>query len=150
MEACGLGHALLAANDQMIPTASPGNLPKPSGIPADPGLETLMVSLDATRSALGPVVDAFLRRRQADDAAGLLLDRLDALFKLLGRTYLPQSEGGQRVNLERVYNAVRLAAFALSRLTGSALSNAELADMHDDLLRLWRVLEDILPSSEGE
>ena len=149
LEACGLGHALLAADDQMITTASPGALPRPSGIPTDPGVETLMVRLDATRSVLEPVVDGFLRQRPSDHAADLLLDRLDALFRLLDRTYLPQSEGGQRVNLERIHNAVRPAAIALSRLTGSALSNDKLGSIHEDLSRLLRVLDDILPINDS-
>jgi len=149
MEACGLGHVLLAADDQMIATASPGALPRPSGIPADPGLETLMVKLIDTRSRLEPVVDRFLRQRPSDDAADLLLDWLDALFKLLDRTYLTQSEGGQRVNLERIHNAARPAAIALSRLTGSALSNDELSSIHEDLSRLLRVLDDFLPINDS-
>jgi hypothetical protein len=150
MEACGLGHVLLAADDQMITAASPGALPRPFGIAADPGLETLTERLDATRSVLGPVVDGFLRHRPSDHAADLLLDRLVALFNLLDRTYLPESEGGQRVNLERIRVAVRPAAIALSRLTGSALSNEELSSMHEDLSRLLRVLDDILPINDSQ
>ena len=148
MEACGLGHVLLAANYQVTTTASPGALPRPSGIP-DPRLETLIVTLDDTRSVLERVVDRFLRQRPSDHAADLLLDRLVALFKLLDRTYLPQSEGGQRVNLERIRNSVRPAAIALSRLIGSALSNDELSLIHEDLSRLLRVLDDILPINDS-
>jgi hypothetical protein len=149
MEACGLGHVLLAANDLTTAIAPPALL-GPFGIPADPGLETLMVALDATRSVLSPVVDDFLRRRPSDDAADLLLEHLDGLFKLLNRTYLPQSEGGQLVNLERINDEVRPAAIALSRLIGSTLSTAELSSTHKDLSRLLQVLDDILPSSERE
>jgi hypothetical protein len=145
MEACGLGHVLLAANDQMITTALPGALPRPSGIPEDPGLETLMVTLDTARSVLEPVVDGFLRQRPSARIADLLLDRLVALFKLLDRIYLPQSEGGQLVNLERIHNAVRPASIALSRLNDSAFSEDELSSIHKHLSRLLRVLDDILP-----
>jgi hypothetical protein len=147
MEVCGLGHVLLAANKQ-ITTDSPGTFPKPSGIPGDTGLEKLMVKLVDTRSALEPVVDGFLRQRPSDHAADLLLDRLIALFKELDRTYVPQSEGGQRVNLERIHNALRPAAIALSRLTGSVLSNDELSSIHKDLSWLLRALDNTLPIND--
>lgn len=146
MEACGLGHVLLAAGDQMITEAAlPGALPAPAGIPADPGLGNLMAKLDAVRSALEPLVDGFLRQRPSAHAADLLFGRLEDLFKQLDRTYLPQIEGGQRVNLERVRNAVRLGAIALSRLIDSTPPDDELSVIHEEISRLLRVLDDILP-----
>jgi hypothetical protein len=147
MEACGLGHALLAANDQMITATSPNARPIPRGIQSDPDLGELMIRLDGARSALEPKVDVFLSQRPSDQAADLLQTRVDALFKLLDKTYLPQSEGGQRVNLGRIRDAALVAAIALSRLIGAALPNTELGFTYNDLSRLLRVLDDILPSS---
>ena len=147
MEACGLGHALLAANDQMITATSPNARPRPRGIQSDPDLGELMIRLDGARSALEPKVDVFLSQRPSDQAADLLQTRVDALFKLLDKTYLPQSEGGQRVNLGRIRDAALVAAIALSRLIGAALPNTELGFTYNDLSRLLRVLDDILPSS---
>jgi hypothetical protein len=149
MEACGLGHALLAASNQTITAASPGARPRPRGIQSDPDLGELSIRLDAARSALEPVVEGFLSQRPASQAADLLQTRVDALFKALDKTYLPQSEGGQRVNLGRIRDAALVCAIALSRLIGEALPNAELGSTYNDLSRLLRVLDDILPSSGG-
>jgi hypothetical protein len=146
MEVCGLGHALLAADDDMVATASSGARPGPAGIPSDPGLGILMAKFDEVRSAVRPVFDRFLHERPSRNAADLLTDRLEDLFKLLDRTYLPQMEGGQRVNLDRVRNAVRLGALGLSSLISSAPSHDELGTIHEELSRLLRVLDDILPS----
>ncbi len=149
MEVCGLGHVLLAAGDHMATTASSGVPPGPVGIPADPGLEILMTTFDEVRSAVKPVFDRFLRERPSSNAADLLVVRLDDLFQLLDRTYLPQMEGGQRVNLERVRKAVRLSAFGLSNLTDSATSHGELDTIHEELSGLLRVLNDILPINDS-
>jgi hypothetical protein len=148
MEVCGLGHVLLAADEHIVLTASSGARPGPAGIPADPSLGILMARLDEVRSAVRPVFDRFLHERPSRHAADLLTGRLEDLFKLLDRTYLPQMEGGQRVNLERVRKAVRLGALGLSSLTASPPSHDELGTIHEELSRLLRVLDDILPSDD--
>jgi hypothetical protein len=149
MEVCGLGHVLLAADDHMATTASFGVPPGPVGIPADPGLEILMTAFYEVRLAVKPVFDRFLRERPSSNAADLLVVRLDDLFQLLDRTYLPQMEGGQRVNLERVRKAVRFGALGLSSLTDSAPSHDELDTIHEELSGLLRVLNDILPINDS-
>lgn len=148
MEVCGLGHVLLAADDHMAATTSPGARPGPAEIPADPGLGSLMATFDEVRSAVKPVYDRFLHERPSRHAADQLIGRLDDLFKLLDRTYLPQMEGGRRVNLERVRKAVRLGALGLSSLIDSAPSHSELSAIHEELSGLLRVLDDILPSDD--
>ena len=148
MEVCGLGHVLLAADDHTAATTSSDTRPGPAGIPADPGLGILMTTFDEVRSAVKPVFDRFLHERPSRRAADLLVGRLDDLFKLLDRTYLPQMEGGQRVNLERIRKAARHGALGLSSLIESAPSHNELSTIHEELSGLLRVLDDILPSEE--
>jgi hypothetical protein len=148
MEVCGLGHVLLAADDHMAATTSSGAQPGPAGTPADPGLGILITTFDEVRSAVKPVCDRFLHERPSRHAADLLVGRLADLFKLLDTTYLPQMEGGQRVNLERVSKAARLGAIGLSSLINSAPSHSEVSIIHEELSGLLRVLDDILPSDD--
>jgi hypothetical protein len=133
--------------DGEVPYIGPSGAPDP--VPrsiSDPNDEYLISKLDDLRRDIKSILPNFFIKRPKQEVVGLLVEQMSVLFYQVDEIVnTPQTpKRGRKVNFDRIRVALREAAIATSLLLGRDASTDELADMHERLLKLCRLLDDIV------
>lgn len=98
--------------------------------------EILQQRARPVKEQIDKVVNVFFVKRPAPRAAKALAEQLSDFFELIEGEQMPKAREGERVYLERLRNAVREAAIAVSMLADGEIPSIELLSKIDEKLRL--------------